>query len=247
MADAKPQKFSIVYVDDSGVQRTWRGDATLRVQHDIGASATDRPVESATRLTDHVEKDPIVITAEVDVTNTPIEIPDGQQGSFRSLKLSKKYNEITKTAKIEGGPGVRLQFSLIEVEFGARPVKITPAETTERTESVGIEALQFDQAFDRVRDTFDLLDRLALGDRLLTVVTRVRAYDNMVLTRVTMPEEPRDAATFTLEFRQIRVETVGVVEVVPVGERRAEPKVSKGAQATYALDEQEQSTLRSVL
>jgi hypothetical protein len=119
--------LQIIYVDDAGAQRSWRGDATLRVQHEITASVTDKPVENTTRLTDHVEKDPILITAEIDVTNTPIEIPDDQQGAFRSLKLTKKYNEITKGAKIEGGPGTKLQFSLIEIEIGARPVKITPA------------------------------------------------------------------------------------------------------------------------
>jgi hypothetical protein len=239
--------LQIIYVDDAGAQRSWRGDATLRVQHEITASVTDKPVENTTRLTDHVEKDPILITAEIDVTNTPIEIPDDQQGAFRSLKLTKKYNEITKGAKIEGGPGTKLQFSLIEIEIGARPVKITPAETTERTESTGVETLQFDQVFDRVKDTFDLLDRLAVGDRLLTAVTRMRTYDNMILQRVSVPEEPRDAATFTLEFRQVRVEEVGLVEVVPVGERRAESKTAKGAQATYELDEQEESALRALL
>jgi hypothetical protein len=231
----------ILFVDDAGVQRSFEADATLRIQHDLTSTVTRRPVEKGADLTDNVRPEPATITAELEVTNTPIEIPEGSSGVFLPLRLERQYREITQTARVKGGPGTRIQFSLIEVEIGNRPVEITPAQDRTVTESAGMQTLQFPTAFDRVKDTLDLFDRLRLKAIQCTCVTALRTYENMQVARISVPEEPRDAATFSVEFQQIRIGSTNTVEVVPVAERRAEKKKAKGAQAGYKLPEEQES------
>jgi hypothetical protein len=236
----------VIFVDFAGAQHTFEADATLRVQHDLASTVTRRPVEKGSDLTDNVRPEPNTITGELDVTNTPIEIPSGIAGAFLPLRLEKRRKEITQTASVKGGPGRRLQFSLIEIEVGARPIEVTPAQDVDVVEPVGMEVLQFPAGFDRVKGTLDLFDRLRLNATLCTCVTALRTYENMIVARISVPEEPRDAATFTVEFQQIRIATTDTVEVVPVAERRAEKKKAAGAQSAYEL-EPEQEDLATAL
>jgi hypothetical protein len=226
----------LIFVDAAGAQHTFEADATLRIQHDLTSTVTRRPVEKGADLTDNVRPEADTITAELDVTNTPIEAPAGISGVFLPLRLEKRRKEITQTASIKGGPGTRLQFSLVEIEVGARPIEVTPAQDRDVIEPAGLEVLQFPSGFDRVKDTYDLFKRLRDNATLCTCVCALHTYENMIVARIGVAEEPKDAATFTVEFQQIRVGTTNTVEVVPVAERRAEKKTAQGAQATYVLD-----------
>jgi hypothetical protein len=187
-----------------------------------------------------------MITGELDVTNTPIEIPSGIAGAFLPLRLEKRRKEITRGAAVKGGPGTRLQFSLVQVEVGARPIEVTPAQDVDVIEPASMDVLQFPAGFDRVKDSLDLFDRLRLAPTLCTCVCALRTYENMIVSRISVPEEPKDAATFTVEFQQIRIGSTNTIEVVPVAERRAEKKKAQGAQASYELEPEKEDLVTSL-
>jgi hypothetical protein len=215
--------MKILFVDGAGVQRSFEADATLR--------------ESPK---------PIPLVCDLDVTNTPIVAPAGISESFAPVSIQRKFNALKQGAQISGGQGVRLQFSLAEIELGGSPVKITPAVYEEVVEPVGVQVLQFSQEFDRLREAFDLFDELRTNAVACTCVTSLRAFENMYVTRVSGSREPRDSMTFTVEWLQLRVVSVGLVEVVPVAEKRGEKKKAKGAQASYELDPEKESLAAAV-
>lgn len=236
----------IQFVDGAGVLRSFEADATLREAPELAADVSMRPVARGVDIADHVKPKPITLVCDLDVTNTPIVAPAGISESFAPLALQRKFNQLKQGAKVSGRQGVRLQFSIAEIELGGSPVNVTPAEYEEVVENVGVQALQFSQEFDRLVEALDLFDVLRSNAVSCTCVTSLRTFENMYVTRVSGSREPKDSMVFTVEWIQLRVVSVGLVEVVPVAEPRAEKKKAKGAQATYEL-EPEQESLASAI
>lgn len=78
--------------------------------------------------------------------------------------------------------------------------------------------------------------------RLVTIVTSLRTYDNMIMTALSVPRDRGvgDALNFTASFKQIRLVTSKRTTVVVAHEPKANPKKTLGkfsATATGSADE----------
>ena len=93
-----------------------------------------------------------------------------------------------------------------------------------------------------------LLD-LRTNPRLVTIDTKRRTYDDMVLTSLTVPEDVKtgDALRFTATFRQVRQVTVRRVALL-TATPSTKPKVKTGTKptATASAPLQNQSILRRI-
>ena len=67
----------------------------------------------------------------------------------------------------------------------------------------------------RTQPVFDLLYELKQRKEMMTVYTKHRIYDNMVIARVTVPRKPTDgeAFEFEVEFQNIRLVGTQLVDV----------------------------------
>jgi hypothetical protein len=238
----------ILFVDDAGVQRSFQPDCTLREQHELVAEVTRRPVEKGADVALHVKQLPRVVTPELLVTNTPIEAPDGVSGTFGPIRLERRWREVTKTATVKGAPPYKIQFSLIELQFGGEKVEVTPGTVVEQVESVSVSGvLTFASEFDRVKDAWDLFDRLMQRATVCKLQTEVGIVPDVFVARVSLPKEANDAGLFTVEFQQVKFASVTTEIVVPVAEKRGEKKKSQGAQGGgYQLDAEQASLAKGL-
>lgn len=69
--------------------------------------------------------------------------------------------------------------------------------------------------------------------KLLTIITALRSYDNMVMTSLKIPrdKETGDVLKFEAKFKQVRIVT-NAVTVVATKVNKAKPQVKKGGQTT---------------
>lgn len=209
-------------------------DATIRELHGHSAVATKHPVEQGAPVTDHVKPDPDTLSVDVHVTNTPVVSPnvDGANGEVRSMSLRTEARAQAKGAKV------------------SREGKVTAAEYESKGLRSAANVLQFGGSFDRVGTVYEVLARLCKEGVEVTVVTSLRQWDAMLISRVTVPREAkgsRHAATFQVDFSEVRfaeTETVGTPEPL---ETRAERARRRGAQGTEDAESEEDVSLAAQL
>ncbi len=105
--------------------------------------------------------------------------------------------------------------------------------------------LVFDSDFDRVRTIYDLLLDLKSSGEIVSIITTLREYEDMVLLRVSPVREAAtgDALVATVEARQINVVDSEVVQAPePVQTRDAAP-TNRGRQNTSVSTNQRDSSI----
>lgn len=184
------------------------------------ATVTEHPVESGSDIADHVRDGLDTVTLEVMVSNTPTADMNGMYGgTIESVEL--------KVPKFE------------------RPTPMTPGGLM----SAGIDAvkgllsteepwkaqvLKFPAKFNAVKDVLSMLDEWKKAGVVGSVITGWKLYPSVVITRVSPSRNSStgDAATFSIEFKEIRVvESKMITAPVPT-EARGQIKRPKGRQPT---------------
>lgn len=192
-------------------------DATMSETHDNVAEVTEHPVEDGSKIADHVRIQPFSFSCEVYITNTPI--VDIGRGSYQTFEL--------QLPRYEPPPRVA---SLIDAAVDAIKDKILGPPPV-----LKIQPLVFGEPFDRVKETYDRLTGIQKAGTLMSVLTSVRTYENMILASVSLPRDEIGGARFNLDFKQIEiVQTETVAAPKPV-EPRGAPGQKKGGQATKAV------------
>lgn len=201
--------MEILYTEGQEV-KTVLFDATVQEIHAVTAQKTEHPVERGAPITDHVEPGAKRYSAEVVVSNTPIRSA-GASGSVRGLDIKLSKRALTK---------------------GANRSANAQYETSEETRSASV--LQFDEPFDRVQDTLDLLYKLMDNSTELTITTSIKAYDSMFLLDISAPRDVGHANSinFSLEFSQVRFAVTSTVAAPEPVQTRGKENKAKGAQAT---------------
>lgn len=100
-----------------------------------------------------------------------------------------------------------------------------------------------------VPDGFRSLEDLFDSDDLISVVTKLKTYESMLITSLTVPRssEQGEAVFFSMELRQIRfVNTQRVDVATPLEPAKAAPKQKQGAKQTKEAPDLSQDD-RSVL
>lgn len=214
-------------------------DATVRELHLGTASATEHEVESGVNITDHVRPELAKLTAEVVVSNTPLQAV----GNIRSVQAPV---DVT-TQSYTHAKDVAVSMRDLSIPLPGAPTirgqpKVTPGQSVVTVTPGAVQTLQFPVAFDRVKDVSDELTRLRRAGTVLYVSTTLRDYPSMVLTSVSEPRDLQEALTVTLELKEIRVVEAVTVSVDPVPlELRAKKAKPQGAKVTYELDPQKES------
>jgi hypothetical protein len=181
-------------------------DAVLREVHHLAGEATTHPVESGSDISDHYRPAPRAVELEGVITDTPIGIP----GSHASgAKLVQHTFEIPK--------------ELFGMRLGPIPISIAgPSQQGSVT--------TFSATMERVRATWEDFEAMFAERKVITVVTSLRTYDDMVLTELEVDRKP-GSYRFHAFAQQITTVQSGRSRAAPVpAVKRAVPKVDKGNQ-----------------
>lgn len=196
-------------------------DGAIRENHVATSTITEHAVEKGANVSDHVRPDLKKFTVDAIVTNTPISAPtsnaSGVKGDVRGKALTIPITqrpfttkELTFPERVNlpiGIPGVGAALAGLGAldTTGTRKIS-TLDRSADATRTVNASVLQFDGEFDRVGDVFHELDTLRETATIVTVVTTLRIYENMVIQSISAPRTAADgsAITFALNFQEIR-------------------------------------------
>lgn len=181
-----------------------RFDVITQETHTLTNDITEHPVESGANVTDHVRSQLDTIALEVFVSNAPI------------------------------SPESRFEFGLDDGNVA--PLDLQPAagagtSLDKRLNGRSAIVLQFDQPINFVAQTYNVLRFMKETAELVTVVTRLWDYDNMVIKDVTVPRTSAegDGAKMTVTFKQVRLVETKLVTAPTPTEVRGKASVDKGA------------------
>jgi hypothetical protein len=189
-------------------------DLTLSEVYEETSEITSHPVETGVNVVDHVRPNPLTVSLQGYVTNTPLERDIFQD---RGLEGTVSVSIPTYTPPPEPTPGSA---------FRALGQDLSPSPPPQPT------ILTFDQPFDRILEVQQQLTRLRLAATLLRLISSTLEYTDLVISRVGLPRDEPGGASFEIDLVQIRVIQTATVEAPKPVEPRGSPKVQKGAQAT---------------
>jgi|SRR5882672_3279868 len=179
---------------------------------------TEHPVEQGPSFTDNIRAKLDSVTLDVFVSNEPLYDINDRGASLKSKTLDVK----TYDPPLAPTPG-----ALFSAIGGALSRAFNSAPVTTQAY-----VLTFDQEFDAVSETQAILDILQKGGQLIDVYTTTKEYTNMVLQKWTGTRDPSvgNGGKFNLQFRQIRIVEVKLVNAPVPTEKRAKPALKKGPQ-----------------
>jgi hypothetical protein len=257
----------LIYTTDAGTEASILFDATLSVDHVAEADVPEHPVEDGVNVSDHVRAKLDVLSAKVHVTNTPIRVPsndsgladptiDGPNGLVFNASNQEMFtithNRILSRAVAAPGASltVRVGFDEVSARVGLNAF-IVPAQIAPVTLTVAVVTHKPGNEIERVRAVYNALVQHRARGTIFSVLTKLRDYDNMILTRVGAPEsiEDGDAVTISLEMREVRFAAVEIGD--PLAPQPREPRGSteqnRGAQQGQEGDENADAANRSWL
>ena len=157
------------WTDDGGFPRAMGFDAVLSETHTFKGEVTKHPVEKGSSISDHVFYDPVTVSLEVQITNTPITDSDlfgnvvGQFGYSQHLDVPSYDPPLSPT------PGA---------VFNAIGNAVKSLFSSKREYSAWI--LKFSSEQDYVSLAQDMFWKLMKDRTLINVFTKPRAYENMI-------------------------------------------------------------------
>ena len=195
-------------------------DAILSEDHSRTTLVTEHPVEQGTAIVDHVRPNPDELTLECFVTNTPVYSTDAQLLPL-TLDIPQPGQDSGLLSFLNGGTSALL-------DKGLQLIGLQRAYPQQLTANV----MQFEGDTDYVQNCFNTLTRLRNTATLLSISTPRQFYSNMILVNVRMRRSKdqggSSGATFTLDFRQIRIVTSAIVDAPAPSIPRSTPTVDKG-------------------
>jgi hypothetical protein len=199
----RKRKRVVLQWTESGRVASVEMDATVNENHQQSAQATTHPVEKGAAVTDHVIAQPVKLSLECIISNTPV------------IPSDDVYNDGATTVNVHFETGMGTLISR-----------------------------QFDDDFDRVRRVHEALSNLRELGVLISVITTLANYDDMVITQLSVPRSADfgNAIQFTMELKQIII--VETLEVAPLAPKQA---VNRGHKATKKVDEKKEPEKKKTL
>lgn len=197
-------------------------DATISRTTSYENEVTMFPVESGADVTDHVRTKPITMNIDGIISETPLSL-EAQKASLVTSGTSaanKSLGGFKGASALVGAAGGKVGAKLFQSSN-------TPAELGR-----------------------SLLESFILEKKLIRVAVGKKFLDNMVMTRLSIPEDNQTgrAFKFSCTLQQIRIvsgETVEIDKIATPVAHTASKKTNLGAQAaTEAKPEQRQSILK---
>lgn len=193
-SDKRSKRVVLQYVIPPRAKDVLVIDAAIRRSHVSKTTPTESPVEFGSKITDHVDVSPNEFHLEGVISNTPIELVDalvgngaGVVGSF----LSKKVADVPGSSSVPTGA---LFTGAVGVMGGA---------------------LLNGLGGGRISKAYQSLLELQYNAIPVNVTERLRSYENMILTDLTVD---RDASTadslfFRATLREIRIVSNEIVKI----------------------------------
>lgn len=195
-------------------------DAVTSEAAEHTATVTEHPVEQGANVADHVRDGLDTVTLEVLVSNTPTQDINGLYGgSIESVTLNvPKFDRPTPLT-----PGGLMGAGIDAVKGLLNPQDPWKAQV-----------LTFSSKFNAVKDVMAMLDDWKKSGLVGSVITGWKLYPSVVITRVAPARQAStgDAATFSLEFKEIRVVESKLITAPVPTQARGMIKKPKGRQPT---------------
>lgn len=258
-----------------GVESALEFDATLSETHSSAATPTDHAVEEGASVTDHVQAELERVSLEGIISNTPLTDMSvsrflGASGAPRkrvaALRGAPTQTEWRVTHPLQGGPGKLVggysnstgplpligRLSPPPYLQKSNPGRFEPGRPEQLvSETIVGSPVQFDQTVDRVAEVYRVLQFLVTSGVKVTLVTDLREYPSMLVTRLNVPRTTPHAQVFGIELQQLltvssRQTTVTVSKAKPA-ESRAEETVSAGPTVAWSPTLPQEERARAVL
>jgi hypothetical protein len=230
MAARVPKRVSLTWTNDLGQSASITLDASIEEHHKQSSDVTEHPVEIGPNVSDFVRPQPFALEIQGVISNTPIVLPPASEmDGSRIVPVS-----------VDGPPhtvGNTLGRPLPGFNFiaGQRVTSIPQRKAA---------TIGFDPEFDRATKVYNLVMGLVTEGVLLTVVTAIATWENMVLQSadITRNAQVGDALDLNLSLRQVRLAEVDTVEV-PVLPTTKKAKGNKPTKPASPAPEPEQESM----
>jgi hypothetical protein len=180
-------------------------DVVMSVTPEFVSTVTNNPVEKGADVADHIRKELDRVTLEVYVSDTPIIETDLEGNNTRGGAVRSKVLNIPEpTPTFIPTPGAlfnALGSAVSGLISGAAP-------------PTAAQVLSFSKEFDAGEECLKILEKIRDDAELVEIYTSAKVYSNMALVRIGGPKVDKDTgggASFTLEFKQIRLVSVAFV------------------------------------
>jgi hypothetical protein len=244
-----------IYYEIDGVSNVLFFDVTLDEQNVGTAEVTKHPVERGADMADHHRAAPPSFTLRAMVTNTPIESIGRLVGAWLPQTL-----ETDARVMADGGANIPARAAQIRGGYTAPyrppgaprphfPVDVIGGQLASGPQRLVAQTFTFTNPQDRLRDMWDALDKLREDGTTLTVLTRLKDYENMVITQLGAPVTVLDAIEFSISCEQITYYqslTFGSVDRVAaakVATKAAEAKKDQGPAPLRTITRQDKASV----
>jgi hypothetical protein len=209
-------------------------DAAVNIQHDFGSTVTKNPIESKTgnevdNFTDHVRLENPVLQIEGVIAEAPLDL----LGSAFNVFTGAATSSLNKTI---GGQLGGFASQALAAGLGSVAGLIANRNRDD---------IQFPQK------AFEYLQELRRNKIPFTVVTRLKRYEDMILTRISVPQNTDDGNSlrFTATMEQIEIVQTQTV-IIPeqtVTNQSAATKQALGKQTNITATDANASAAKSTL
>lgn len=242
----------IIFEKPSGEMASLVVDAAVREGHQASSRPTERRVEVGVPVSDHVRINPDRFRVEAHFTNTPVRAPqsltEGATYEVGGVQLLVPVWEDPRTIKGFGALGpLSPSFSVgVSAAAGAGAGANLAASFAPPTAQLGggvrqeiikANVMQASQDVDRVVAAYVLLHRLVTQAAVVSILTSLRAYHDMVLANLSAPRAAEDgeAITFSIDAQRIRFARSETVEAPEPAEPRGRRQRNRGNQDAPAV------------
>lgn len=249
MANAKSYVL-LTWQDATGQTIDVTFDVVSADTYEAVMAITAHPVEKGAPIVDHARPEPVKLSLEAFVSNTPlpsnIAVDDtAWDWGAVSLTYPSDQRPALGPTKLEyppsPGPSISLFGAMSAIDKalgGGLPDHVDP------TPRAAVQLPQTANAFrangpmpDRARAVFEKLEAARIGRSLVKVSTRFHDIDNMLISSVAIDrnEESAGGLPFQVELQQVRIVSSQVVNHARPSQPRAAPEVDKGSQVPDSL------------
>lgn len=157
-----------------------------------------------------------------------------------------KIGSLELDASITEGHSAEVEATEHPVEKGANisdHARVKP-ETLQMEGLISATPIGKDPGLDYIETAYATLRKLKDARELLTIVTALRTYDNMMLVKLDVPRDAHsgDALRFTATFKEIRLAEVQSIQVQTRKVPKAKGKTKTGAAVAPPVKEEEVRT-----
>lgn len=91
-------------------------------------------------------------------------------------------------------------------------------------QSFDLKMLVFPEKIQRIKEVFDDLEGLIDRNSIVSIITSIKTYDNMVLVKIGLPRNSSSKNIFSLQFEQIKIVDTATVPIPKTGIRKSGAK-----------------------